>query len=152
MKTVGQPAVLESLVARLLALTPDRDRRWGTLTAHEMLCHLGDACEMVLRTRPRLAPVEGRRTYLVRCLVLWTALPLPRGVATRPEHDPRRHGTRPSDFDLDRRRAIAGLRGIAEAGAGQLEPVHGIFGAMTLADWQRWAWRHTDYHLRQFGG
>ena len=40
------------------ALTP---RRWGTLTPHEMLCHLDDAAEMVLRIRPRDRPVALRR-------------------------------------------------------------------------------------------
>jgi hypothetical protein len=28
---------------------------------------------------------------------------------------------------------------------------HGAFGPMTPADWHRWAYRHTDHHLRQFG-
>ena len=57
MKTVADPRVLDSLVARLQAVQPDGLRRWGTLTAHEMLCHLGDATGMVLRTRPRTKPV-----------------------------------------------------------------------------------------------
>jgi hypothetical protein len=25
------------------------------------------------------------------------------------------------------------------------------FGAMLPKDWQRWGYRHTDHHLRQFG-
>jgi hypothetical protein len=28
---------------------------------------------------------------------------------------------------------------------------HAVFGAMTATDWYRWAYRHTDHHLRQFG-
>ena len=48
MKTVADPSVLRSLVSRLRALAPKSERRWGTLTPHEMLCHLGDAGEMVL--------------------------------------------------------------------------------------------------------
>jgi hypothetical protein len=32
-----------------------------------------------------------------------------------------------------------------------LETAHGVFGLMSLADWQRWAYKHTDHHLRQFG-
>jgi hypothetical protein len=28
---------------------------------------------------------------------------------------------------------------------------HGRFGTMTTRDWHRWAYRHTDHHLRQFG-
>jgi hypothetical protein len=50
-KTVVDPAVVESLIGRLTALTPETQRRWGTPTPHEMLCHLSDAAEMVLRVR-----------------------------------------------------------------------------------------------------
>jgi uncharacterized protein HemX len=54
-------------------------------------------------------------------------------------------------LENDVRRAIAGLEGIAVADAQAVEPAHGVFGAMSVADWQRWAWKHADHHLRQFG-
>ncbi len=28
---------------------------------------------------------------------------------------------------------------------------HPVFGLMTRAQWGRWAYRHMDHHLRQFG-
>ena len=61
MRTVADPAVRDALIARLGTVRPDSARRWGTLTAHEMLCHLGDAAEMVLGIRPRTRPVPARR-------------------------------------------------------------------------------------------
>jgi len=121
------------------------------MTAHEMLCHLGDAAEMVLRTRPRLKPVPIRRRSLMKAIFLWSPVRFPHGVPTNPMHDPRADGTKPSEFARDRARAVAGLEGIASASPTSLEPAHGIFGTMTVADWQRWAWKHTDHHLRQFG-
>jgi hypothetical protein len=66
-------------------------------------------------------------------------------------HDPQASGTKPSVFAKDLERAIATLQAIAAAEAGTLEPVHGLFGSMSVADWQRWAYKHTDHHLRQFG-
>jgi hypothetical protein len=30
-------------------------------------------------------------------------------------------------------------------------PTHPIFGRMSEAAWMRWAYLHTDHHLRQFG-
>jgi hypothetical protein len=53
MRTVADPKALRLLKQRLRILRPDSPRRWGTLTPHEMLCHLGDAAAMVLRARPR---------------------------------------------------------------------------------------------------
>jgi hypothetical protein len=66
-------------------------------------------------------------------------------------HDPKADGTQPSAFVQDLARAIAGLEGIASAKPDTLEPVHGLFGTMSVSDWQRWAYKHTDHHLRQFG-
>ena len=66
-------------------------------------------------------------------------------------HDPKAGGTQPSVFASDLARAVGGLEGIAAASPDALEPVHGFFGWMSLSDWQRWAYKHTDHHLRQFG-
>jgi hypothetical protein len=151
MKTVADPAVRLALVSRLRAVGPDSARRWGTLTPHEMLCHLGDAAAMVLRTRPRTTPVAQRRRTVVKLMALWSPIRWPRGWATNPMHNPRVGGTRPSAFEIDLARAIAGLEGIASAAADALEPAHGDFGVMSREDWQRWAYKHTDHHLRQFG-
>lgn len=150
MRSVSGPAVLRSLIARLDRLRPDSGRRWGSLTPHEMLCHLGDAAEMVLRTRPRTEAVPNRRRPIVKLVALWSPLRWPHGWATNPAHDPRALGTRPSEFADDLARAVAGLNGIAN-GTGPLEPAHGYFGVMSREDWQRWAYKHTDHHLRQFG-
>jgi len=152
MKTVADPAVARSLVERLRALRPDSQRRWGTLTAHEMLCHLGDATDMVLRTRPRVRAVPLRRRRFVKWFGLWTPFRWPHGWKTNPQHDPKAEGTRPSEFFRDLTRAMAGIEGIATAGpSGALEPAHGFFGVMSVVDWQRWTYKHTDHHLRQFG-
>jgi hypothetical protein len=151
MRTVADAQVLRSLKERLSILRPDSPRRWGTLTPHEMLCHLGDAAAMVLLARPRTIPIAQRRRRFVKALALWVPVPWPHGWPTNPLHDPRAAGTRPSEFTQDLSRAIAGLDSIATAAPNTLDPAHGLFGTMSLSDWQRWAYRHTDYHLRQFG-
>ena len=150
MKTVADPAVLRSLVSRLEALRPESVRRWGSLSPQEMLCHLGDATDMVLRRRQRSTPALPRARTMLKLLALWSPLRWPHGRATNPILDPKAGGTRPSVFAQDLERAVAGLESIAVATSGTLEPAHGLFGSMSLADWQRWAYKHTDHHLRQF--
>jgi hypothetical protein len=88
---------------------------------------------------------------VVKALALWLPLRWPHGWPTNPMHDPKAGGTQPSVFTQDLVRAVAGLEGIAAARPDTLEPVHGFFGAMSVPDWQRWAYKHTDHHLRQFG-
>ena len=151
MKTVADPAVLRALVGRLNAVDSASTRRWGSLTAHEMLCHLGDATAMVLGTRPRKDAPPLRNRRLLKWVGLWSPIRWPRGWAANPAHDPRAAGTKPTVFEVDRARAIEGLQGLASAAGAELTPVHGVFGLMSSRDWQRWAYKHTDHHLRQFG-
>ena len=151
MKTVGDAHVLRTLVGRLSTVTPDLSRRWGTLSPHEMLCHLGDSVEMVLQIRKREKPIPQRHRRVLKAVGLWTPFRWPHGWKTNPLHDPRDRGTKPSVFDADRARAIASLQQLAAAVPAQLDTAHGLFGVMSLHDWQRWAYKHTDHHLRQFG-
>jgi hypothetical protein len=144
MKTVGNPEVLRSLLDGLRRVRPDSQRRRGVLTAHQMLCHLGDASAMVLGERPRNAPARMRRRRVVKALVLWSALPWPHGWPTNPQHNPMVAGTQPSSFSSDLQRVSVGLERIATASADTLEPVHGFFGVMTVRDWQRCVPAHNS--------
>jgi hypothetical protein len=65
--------------------------------------------------------------------------------------DPRAGGTKPKDFEQDRRRVVEALRALALAPDASLCASHAVFGRMTPGDWRRWAYRHFDHHLRQFG-
>lgn len=152
MRSIRDDRTLSSLVARLNRLDPDTPPRWGTLTAGEMLCHLGDAHESVLGARDSGGPTaSGRSRPLFKWLALYAPIAWPKGVKTLPGVDPRVDGTRPVDFERDRERAIASLKRLAAAGPSDLTPRHFLFGAMSARDWHRWAYRHVEHHLRQFG-
>ena len=152
MKTIADPAVLEDVITRLGRLTPASERRWGTMTPAELLCHLGDNMEMALGTRevPSTA-YHGWASRLIKFMILKTAMPFPKGVMTRPRLDPRREGTKPEGFEADRARVVRGLRALSAVNGAEPGPIHGRFGPMTMADWQRQGFRHTDHHLKQFG-
>ena len=116
-----------------------------------MLCHLGDSAEMVLRVRPRPKPIQVRRRPFLKWLGLWTPFHWPHGRQTSPLLNPRGAGTKPSEFEADLQRVLAATQKLAIANPSELEPVHGMLGEMSIRDWQRWAYKHTDHHLRQFG-
>ena len=152
MRTIADGQTLSTLVEHLRQLRPDTPRRWGTLTADEMLCHLGDAQESVLGTRiPPGPPLSEASHPVLKWMVLYAPVPWPKGARTRPGVDPRINGTRPGDFEQDRSRAIASLGDLAVAAPTSLAARHFMFGAMSAQDWHRWAYRHVGHHLRQFG-
>src|SRR5512132_574022 len=116
-RSLKDSANLEELVARLSRLEPTSARRWGVMTPDEMLCHLGDSFSAVLGDKS-VPPAD---TWFSRNVVKWialhTPLPWPPGVPTRPEVDPRRLGTKPLQFEQDRKKVLDLLRRFALPGA-----------------------------------
>jgi len=152
MRSIADPEVLSRLVERLRQLHPETPRHWGTLTAGEMLCHLGDAHESVLGIRiPPGSPAPGPPRPVLKWMVLYAPIPWPKGAKTRPGVDPRLQGTRPGDFQADRQRTITSLQRLVLADPSSLAKRHFRFGPMSAANWYRWAYRHVEHHLRQFG-
>jgi hypothetical protein len=136
------------LVERIGALRPDAPRRWGTMTAHQAVCHLTDSfrgCmgEKSVSQAPSLLP---RR--LMKFGALYMPIPWPHGVPTRPEMDQAIGGTAPVEFENDRAELIKVMERFVHAGKWTPHP---MFGAMPEKDWMRWGYLHTDHHLRQFG-
>jgi hypothetical protein len=56
----------------------------------------------------------------------------------------------PDDFARDVAELGSLLDRFAAADPAALHP-HPVFGRLSRGEWGRWAWRHTDHHLRQFG-
>ncbi|MEQ1870805.1 MAG: DUF1569 domain-containing protein [Vicinamibacterales bacterium] len=148
-RSLNTPANVEELLLRMARLQPTSARQWGTMTPHEMLCHLADSFSAVLGDRR----ASSNETWLSRTVVKWialhTSLPWPHGVPTRPEVDPKQHGTRPLEFEGDRRKVEALIRRfvLPETRYGH----HPGFGEMTRNEWLLWGYGHVDHHLRQFG-
>lgn len=148
MKSIADPAVLAELTRRLEAVTPAHERHWGTISAHQMVVHLGDGADAVLKRTP-FSAARKPPSRLMKWVALRGPLRWPRGIKSGAEPGAR---VLPAEaFPADRARALRTLRELADAPADALVAHHPIFGPMTAADWHRWAYLHTDHHLRQFG-
>ena len=140
---------IDELILRLERVQVDSDRRWGTLTPHEMLCHLSDSLLGVMGERPFSAVDTWWSRNVIKWIAIHTSLPWPQGVPTRPEVDPKRGGTKPIEFDRDRTKTIELLRRFVRLDTRCAR--HPIFGVMTRDEWMLWGYGHCDHHLRQFG-
>jgi Protein of unknown function (DUF1569) len=139
------------ILRRLRTIRPDCARRWGKMSAHQMVCHLSDAFRMVTQQKAA-SPATGLvQSTMVKWIALYTPLPWPQGVQTRPEMDQQVGGTRPRDFAADVAELEALLEAITTPASDYRWPAHPIFGKMSEAAWMRWAYLHVDHHLRQFG-
>lgn len=150
MNTFARTRDKDDILRRVRTITPDSRRRWGTMSAHQMVCHLADSCRMATGQK-QVRPVSSLlRRALTKWIALYAPLRWPPGIVTVPEIDQKISGTCPGDFSRDLAEAVELLEGLA-ARRGEAWPAHPIFGRMSEAEWLRWAYLHTDHHLRQFG-
>jgi Protein of unknown function (DUF1569) len=150
MKTLARVSDKEEILRRLRRVRPDSVRRWGRMSAPQMVCHLSDAFRMALGQKPVSTASSVLQQTIVKWIALYAPLQWPPGIRTRPEIDQERGGTGPMEFDADVAEVERLVEIVATAGS-RFAPVHPIFGRMSHPDWLRWAYLHTDHHLRQFG-
>ena len=151
MKTLARQRDKDEVLRRLKSVGLESPRRWGRMSAHQMVCHVSDAFRMAMG-RKAVSPASG---LLKRTIVKWIALhlplPWPAGIPTSPEIDQEAGGTSPVVFAAD----VAELAVLVEiftapARSFAWQP-HPIFGTLSDAAWLRWGYLHMDHHLRQFG-
>jgi len=120
------------------------------MNPHEAMCHLSDSFPAMMN----LMPISSRCNIFIGNFVRWIALhsmfPWPHGVKTMPEVDQEIGGTKPVEFEHDKRELEALIEQFAQRTSADLQP-HPIFGRLSNAEWQRWGYLHMDHHLRQFG-
>ena len=151
MKTIADPETRGQLRGRIEALSPKAQRQWGSMSAHQMICHLTDSFR--LTTGEKTASPAQTWVYrtIGKFVALSVPLPWPKGVATRPEMDQHVGGTPPAQFEADKQTLLAYYDRFTRQPRDYAPGAHPLFGEMTPAEWDRWAYLHIDHHLRQFG-
>ncbi len=152
MKTLAHERDAAEILRRLRALRHDSVRRWGRMSAHQMVCHLSDGYRVMsggLTTTLAATPLPH---VVMKWIALYAPFRWPVGIPTTPELDQHVAGTRPADFSDDVAALERLLREVAIDRRGTLAgTLHPIFGRMSEAAWLRWGYLHADHHLRQFG-
>ena len=151
MKTLANPRDRDELLARLKTLRKDSSRRWGVMSVEQMVCHLSDAFLMMTGELRASDATSVLHRTLIKWIALYSPMQWPQGILTRPEVDQMIGGTRPCDFGDDLARAQTLLIRCANEPIDCEGRVHPIFGRLSRSAWMRWAYLHTDHHLRQFG-
>jgi hypothetical protein len=155
-KTLSSAADKQQILERLGRIQPSSQRRWGRMTASQMIVHLADSFRVTIGEKPASpAAISVTPIPLPRGFVKWVALELPlawpHDLKTRPEVDPERGGTRPQDFEADRNELLGLMNRFTRQPRDFEYQPHPMFGRMSDRDWQRWGYLHMDHHLRQFG-
>lgn len=159
--TLSQVSSRSALHARIDRLRPDSARRWGTMSATAMVCHVTDHLRMALgdlaiEPAPLEVRIRGRRLPLGRGM-LWLRpvrtlmvhwLPWPKGWVGAPPETLR---TTPGEWADDIRDLLEMIERAGGRNPAERWGAHPVFGRLSGREWGRICWMHLDYHLRQFG-
>jgi len=133
------------MIARLRSLTPDRERRWGTMTPQRMICHVSDH----LRVAVGDTAAKFTGSFLSALLLRWIGAHTP----VKPRGGLRQAApeyllSKPTDWESD---MSACEKLIVRVGAREAHALHPSFGLLTPEEWGIVCWKHLDLHFRQFG-
>ena len=150
MRTLARASDLAAIRQRITLVSPTDTALWGSMSAHQMVCHLTDAFRCPLGEKvPKPIKASSIPIPIYKRLALWLPVKWPPNVPTTPEMDQAIHGTPPTVFAVDQGSLFAILSRFASSSGPWRS--HPIFGFMTTREWMHWGYLHTDHHLRQFG-
>lgn len=150
MKNLFDATVANQVKTRLGELEPQSERRWGKMTAAQMLAHCSIGMQWAVG---EVAPEKGALPVrligrLVKPMVFRNEDPMRRNSPTARSlvvADER-------DFAEERDRLSRLIDKFAAGGpAGCTRNPHTFFGKMTPDQWAILTYKHLDHHLRQFG-
>ena len=147
MKLIWQPDIEREVRERMRRLTPESERRWGTMTAHRMVCHMIDALIVPLGDTPVSVRKKFTTNPVVRhVMIFW--LPWPKGrIKTAREF----LVTQPAEWNADLKRLGDALTRVVERGrqGAEFSP-HPAFGQLSREQWGGLIYKHANHHFTQF--
>ncbi|HYI95942.1 MAG TPA: DUF1569 domain-containing protein [Bryobacteraceae bacterium] len=151
MLSLRDTAARQDIVQRINRLGPNTVRVWGRMTAPEMICHLNDSFLVSLGDRTASSRANMFSRTAMKFFALNVPMQWPKNLPTMPEVKQGLGGTCPSDFQTDRINLLSTLDRfcVPDPTVGRFP--HPLFGMMSVEDWMRWGYLHSDHHLRQFG-
>lgn len=150
MKTLHDPAVRKQIENRIHQLKESNIPRWGKMTATQMLVHCTDQLRLATGERKGVDQSSLFRRTLAKWTVLYT-IGFPKGRKTIIELDPAQKGTPITTFEGDRKLLLATIQNFCLYDLRKGYEAHPYFGPLTRDQWGNMAYRHLDFHLRQFG-
>jgi Protein of unknown function (DUF1569) len=151
MKTLARARDKAEILTRLKTVGPESSRRWGRMSAPQMVCHLSDGFRMCLGQKEVHPTKSWLGHTIVKPVALYLPIPWVHGILTSPEIDQECEGTKPADFAEDVKELEILMDVVTTPPLRFNGRSHPLFGAMSDTDWLRWGYLHTNHHLRQFG-
>jgi hypothetical protein len=152
MRSIFEVSAYNDIITRINLLEPDSTRSWGKMTPNQMICHISDPIRdiMGVRTTEPLLPAE-----VVQHLkaIVFGEMDWDHDLQTFPPYSQGDggEGTKPTNLKDDRSTLLELLDQLFNTPADYRFHPHAGLNILTRDEFGIYIWRHTDYHLRQFG-
>ena len=137
-----------AISSRVRSLSVSSTRRWGSMDVTGMLQHLRRSAAMCLGELP--VPSANKRAFHMfplKHLILYV-FPFPKGAPTAAELKP----VDEASFEEERAALLELLERIGTGLHEGMGPDHPLFGPLSWREWGVVTYKHSDHHLKQFGG
>src|SRR5580700_11690271 len=142
MKTLFNPTDRNEMLQRLTGVRPETQRRWGSMSAHQMICHLSDSFRAALGEKQVSQSTTLFKRTIYKWAALWLPLHWPHGIKTRPEMDQQQGGTPAEEFASDVKKLHILFERFCTS-QGEFAP-HPMFGSLSRTERMRHAYLHLD--------
>ncbi len=144
------PKKATELIDRINRLQPESKGKWGKMTVEEMLVHCAAGIQMAFGDFPAKLRVSPFRAMVARILFV-ELFPFPKRATAPPEINISKKLKTRMPFNEARSILIKQVKRIQNAPTDHRFPPHPIFNKLSRRQWGRLAYKHLDYHLKQFG-
>ena len=145
---LNSPEIFKEVNARIAGINSDTKSLWGNMNPAQMMKHLSLDLEIILK-RLNVKPGGNFITKTLFKKMILSDLKTPKGGKTIPEIDIIGSKITVNDFETEKTCYLSLLNEFLTSN--DLAEVHPRLGKMNSQQWYRYAYRHCDYHLKQFG-
>jgi hypothetical protein len=136
------------LISRINKLTPDTKPQWGKMNVSQMLEHCTVSVKLALgEIRPEVNEEHLKLGRLVKGRVFETEV-FSKELPTTKEFIVKNKGS----FNINKEIFIDYINRFSDSDrALEINGMHPYFGILSMEEWSKLIWKHTNHHLIQFG-
>lgn len=140
----------QNYIDRINRLTPETQRKWGTMSVDQVLAHMNVAYETIYEPQKHQKPnfIAG---FLLKNFVkpkVVNEIPYKQNIPTAPMFLIKGD----KDFEIEKKRLIGFIQKTQQLGREAFEGKKShSFGKLTAQEWNNMLAKHLNHHLNQFG-
>jgi hypothetical protein len=142
--------IAEGIIARINHLTPETQRKWGTMDVSQMLAHCCVTYEYIYE--PDKFPKPGFMLGLVLKTVVKKAVTNEKSYKHNLRTGPDFIVKEEKNFEYEKKRLIDFINRVQQEGETKFDgKISHSFGKLDKKAWNNMFYKHLDHHLTQFG-